>query len=186
MLVTAIDFETANSSPASVISVGLAVMEDGVIGPSFSSLIRPEPNVSTFSRWNYLVHGIRPSDVENAPSFPEVYRRMKPFLTDGIVVAHNAPFDMGCLKSSCLNTGIELPSVRYFDTVLLSRRLLPDLEHHRLNDVCDELDIPLNHHEALSDACGALMIVAKAMEMTGLYEIEELVSYFKIKLHMLR
>ena len=40
----AIDFETANSQPSSVCSVGVVVVRDGEIADTFYSLIQPEPN----------------------------------------------------------------------------------------------------------------------------------------------
>lgn len=182
MKVTAIDFETANNNPASVCSVGISVLEDGCPEETFYSLIRPESNVSRFSYFNIRVHGIRPEDTENAPEFKEVFRQMKPFLEDAVVCAHNAPFDMACLKAACLNCGIPVPHIRYFDTVALSRKMFPALERHRLNDMCDYLNIELEHHNAASDAFGCLMIVVQSMNLTGIYEIEDLLEMLKIRI----
>ena len=47
--IVAIDFETANNQMSSVCSVGIAVMEDGVVIDHYYSLIKPEENVSYFS-----------------------------------------------------------------------------------------------------------------------------------------
>ena len=185
MKVTAIDFETANSSPASVCAVGLSVLEDGMIEPVLETLIRPEKNVSAFYYGNIRIHGIRPQDVVHAPDFARVYRQMKPHLEDSLIVAHNARFDMGCLKASCLNCGIPVPSLRYFDTVELGRNVFPGLEHHRLNDLCEYLDIELEHHQAGSDAYGCLMIVARVMTLTGIYDIEEMLHQCRTRIYTL-
>ena len=166
MKVTAIDFETANGNPASVCAVGISVMEDGCAGEAYYSLIRPE-------------------DVEDAPDFRTVLKEIRPFFDDAIVCAHNARFDMGCLKAACLNCGLPVPYLNYFDTVALSRTLFPQLPHHRLNDMCSYLDIELEHHLASSDAFGCLMIVAHAMNLTGRYEIGELLSYTHVRIHSL-
>ena len=144
MIVTAIDFETANRHPASVCALGAAVLEYGSIEEKISTLICPEKNVGWFSRQNIAVHGIYPEDVKDAPTFPEVYRTLKPYLENGLVAAHNARFDMACLKEACLNCGIPLPTFRYFDTVELARRVFPHLEQHRLNDVCEHLGFDLD------------------------------------------
>ncbi len=185
MKVTAIDFETANNDPASVCSVGISVLEDGCPEEAFYSLIRPEANVSHFSRFNIMVHGIHPSDVADAPEFREVFRQMKPFLEDALICAHNAPFDMSCMKAACLNCGIPVPQIPYFDTVILSRNLFPALEHHRLNDMCSYLDIELDHHNAASDAYGCLMIVVQAMNLTGIYDIETLLDRLAVRIREL-
>jgi len=177
MKITAIDFETANGNPASVCAVGLSVMEDGAVEEeAYYSLIRPEENVFYFSPFNTGIHGIHARDVLDSPDFPDVYHHMKPFLEDALVVAHNARFDMGCLQAACDNCGIEAPALRYFDTVELSRHLFPEMPHHRLDDMCTKLNIELNHHHAGSDALGCLMIVADAMNRTGIYEPEALLK----------
>ncbi len=176
MKITAIDFETANGSPASICAVGISVMDEGSIEEGYYSLIRPEKNVSRFSKFNIGIHGIYPEDVKNAPDFRTVYRDMEPFLRDAVVCAHNASFDMGCLKAACLNCGIPVPSLRYFDTVELSRNVFPYLKHHRLNDMCDYLRVELDHHNAMSDSMGCLMIAAHVMNLTGIYDIEEMLE----------
>ena len=63
----------------------------------------------------------------------------------------------------------------YFDTVSLSRQIF-DLPSHKLNTVCQALEVSLNHHEAGSDAYGCLMIVLKAMEVLGEYDIDKLLK----------
>jgi len=185
MKITAIDFETANNKPASVCSVGLSVLEDGCIEEAYYSLIHPEHNVSWFSPHNIMIHGIRKEDTADAPEFASVYREMKPFLEDGIVCAHNAAFDMGCLKAACINCGLPVPYLRYFDTLALSRSMYPGLRHHRLNDMCDYLNIELEHHNAASDAYGCLMIVLQTMNLTGIYEIEDLLKALHVPVRML-
>ncbi len=184
--IAAIDFETANSKPASVCAVGISVMEDGAVDEKYYSLIKPEANVGWFHRGCIAVHGIYPEDVEDAPDFHEVYRHIMDELDGAIVCAHNARFDMTCLRESCLNTGRRVPNVRYFDTVELSKRIFPSLEHHRLNDMCDHLGVDLQHHNALSDSYGCLMIVVAAMNLSGIYDIEQLLEACGIPVKTLR
>lgn len=185
MKIAAIDFETANYDPASVCSVGISVMEDGCVEESYYSLIRPEANVSRFARKNIEIHGITPNDVKDAPPFEEVYKDMLRIFDGAIVTAHNARFDMGCLKAACLNTGRKVPYLEYFDTVELSRRVFPQLPHHRLNDMCDHLQIELDHHNALSDSYGCLMIVANVMNLTGIYDIREMLKECRTRIYTL-
>ncbi len=174
MKIAAIDFETANNQPASVCSIGVCIMEDGVIEDTFYTLIKPIESVSTFLYRNIMIHGIHPEDVENAPTFEEVYVKLRPMLEGNVVTAHNAPFDIGCLKAACYECGLKLPTFEYFDTVQLSRMVYPELPRHRLNDVCDYLQVELDHHNAMSDAAGCMMIVINAMNAFGEYDIYEL------------
>lgn len=185
MKLTAIDFETANSSPASVCAVGAVSMEDGVIGETFYTLIRPAGNVSYFDPFNIRIHGITPEQAAAAPSFEDAYGRLLPFLENAVVAAHNARFDMTCLKEACRSAGMQVPSLRYFDTVSLSRRMYPQLRHHRLNDMCEYLGISLDHHHAGSDAYGCLMIALNAMQQMGTFDPEEMLKAYRIRIHEL-
>lgn len=181
MKLAAIDFETANRSFASVCAVGVAIMEDGKLKAPYYSLIKPADNVCWFDDFNTRINGIRQEDVADAPSFTAVCEEVVK-LTDGaLFIAHNARFDMTCLVKTCQNLNIPVPEIFYFDTLELSRRMFPAMAHHRLNDMCNMLNIPLNHHNACSDAVGALMIVVRAMEMTGIKDIEKLLARYRIQ-----
>ena len=67
----AIDFETANGQPCSVCSVGIVIVQQGVVADSFYSLIRPEPNY--YSYFCQRVHGLSRTDTDTAPLFPDVW-----------------------------------------------------------------------------------------------------------------
>ena len=67
----AIDFETANSSRASICEAGICVVRDGSVQETRSWLVRPQGNV--YNYWNTKIHGIRPEDTDNSPGFPEVW-----------------------------------------------------------------------------------------------------------------
>lgn len=181
MKIAAIDFETANRYPSSVCAIGVAIMEDGKMEEPYYSLIRPEENVFWFDAFNTRIHGIRYDDVLDAPSFNTVYEEVSELTEGALFTAHNARFDMTCLAKTCRNVHMPVPDLMYFDTLALSRRMFPEMAHHRLNDMCERLDIPLNHHNACSDATGALMIVQRAMEMTGIWDIDQLLCHFGLR-----
>jgi DNA polymerase-3 subunit epsilon len=63
------------------------------------------------------------------------------------LVAHNASFDRGVLQRCCENYGIPAPSLPFVCTVQLARKQW-DIYPTKLPNVCDYLDIPLNHHDA--------------------------------------
>ena len=92
----AIDFETANWQQTSVCSVGIVVMNRGVIEDRFYSLIHPAPNF--YSRRNTAIHGLSREDTEEALAFPTVWREIAPMIEGIPLVAHNSMFDEGCLK----------------------------------------------------------------------------------------
>lgn len=174
MRFTAIDFETANPASQSACAVGITVFDEGEMVFSGSWLIRPHSYYNTFYSSFIDIHGIRPQDVADAPEFPEVYAEIEPWLTDTVLCAHNAGFDMKVLASCCSLYRLAIPDCAYFCTVELSRRVYPYLPHHRLNDVCEYIGIELDHHDAGSDARGCALIVANTMNLLQVYEPKEL------------
>lgn len=108
--------------------------------------------------------GISESTVARAPSFPELWKKIEPLMSDGILVAHNALFDLGVLKK-CLDDYRILwkKEAEYCCTVQMGRKLLPDMRHG-LNIMCDYYGIELDHHQADSDSMAAARILLRYME----------------------
>ena len=161
---TAIDFETANGSPASPCAVGMVRVRAGKIVDSLAFLIQPPYPNNWFHEGNIRVHGIRPSDVDGAPTMPEALDFMLRFIDSDVLVAHNAPFDMGVLRASAAAIEAPLPELQYACSLAISRKTY-SLESYRLNAVAyavghEEFD----HHDALadSDACARIIIHAAA------------------------
>ncbi|OUM41046.1 exonuclease domain-containing protein [Arthrobacter sedimenti] len=157
---TAIDFETANSKRGSVCAVGLAKVRNGVVVDTASWLIKPPHSVSEFSSMNIAVHGIRPADVQRAPSWTESLQRILVFAGDDRFIAHNASFDRSVLRGACAESGLTVPGNSFHCSVDLARRLL-DLEQNKLPDVARALGLgAFQHHDAGSDAeiCAAAVV----------------------------
>ena len=147
----AIDFETANSERSSVCSVGVVVVRGGTIVDTFYSLIQPEPNY--YNYWCSRVHGLCREDTDDAPVFPDVWAQIEPLIEGLPLVAHNRPFDEGCLKAVFRTYQMDYPDYEFYDTLWASRRLLPDLDNHRLDTVAAACGYQMeNHHHALADA----------------------------------
>ena len=147
----AIDFETANPYRSSVCSVGVVVVCAGVVVERFYRLIRPEPNY--YMSWNTRVHGITAADTDGAPRFPEVWQEVAPLVEGLPLVAHNSPFDEGCLKAAFRRYELEYPDYRFYCTCRAARRTMPQLPNHRLETVAEACGFDLRqHHHALADA----------------------------------
>ena len=99
----AFDVETPNRFNSRMSAIGIAVVEDGRIVDSFYSLVDPE---QPFDWFNTQLTGIDSEAVAGAPTFPELWERIEPILASGVLVAHNAPFDMGVLKKCLRDYGI--------------------------------------------------------------------------------
>ena len=152
------DVETPNSSNNRMSAIGIAVVEDGKLVKELSTLVNPE---TYFHPFNVQLTGITPAMAEEAPTFSELWPVLEPIFDSGLLVAHNAPFDMGvlakCLRAYCVDWRDTAP---YACTVRMGRRCYPKLPNHRLSTLCKYLSIPLEHHQAGSDsrACAQLLV----------------------------
>lgn len=156
----AIDFETANSRRTSVCSVGVVIVRGGEIAGSIYRLIRPRPNF--YSRFTTEIHGMTYEDTADAPDFPEVWAGIAPRIEGLPLVAHNSPFDEGCLRAVFQLYGMPYLEYRFFCTLRASRRVFGrELPDHRLHTVSARCGFDLqNHHHALADAeaCAAIAL----------------------------
>lgn len=177
---TAIDFETANSSRASVCAVGLVKIRDGRIDSESGGLIRPPDGYRDFSWANIGVHGITAEMVADAPSWRRAGLWIREFVGDDLLVAHNAPFDMSVLRCACATENIPVPDVDYLCTLALARRAC-DLPSNRLPAVAAEFGIAFtNHHDASADArCAGEIAVAMARRH-GHDKLEQLAQSFSV------
>ena len=159
---TAIDFETANEGRASACAVGVVRMRGGVIVESFETLLRPrELRVD----WrNQAVHGIAVERLHHAPTLADVWPQLLPYLHRQAVVAHNSAFDVSVLEYSCRDFGVPIPAFHCLCSVKLARVAWPQLERHKLDHVAAHFGIPLNHHDALSDARACAEITVRALQ----------------------
>lgn len=153
----AFDVETPNRYNNRISAIGITVIEDGEIVRSFYSLVNPEVG---FDYFNTQLTGIDEDAVADAPTFAELWDQIEPIMGSGILVAHNAPFDMSVLKKCLQAYGIGWqPTASYLCTVQMGRRLLPG-RSHGLDAMCDYYGICLNHHQADSDsrACAEILL----------------------------
>lgn len=160
MRYVAIDFETANSDAISACSVGLARMEDGQLLDSWYSLIKP-PSLY-FAAGNIAIHGIQPKDVVAKPDFSQVWPEILLFIGDDVLIAHNAPFDIGILRSLLHYYELPVPSLRYTCTVKIARKVWPQLPSHRLSYLCQHFGFSYQAHHALHDAVNCALVFHKA------------------------
>ena len=179
---TAIDFETANGSSASPCAVGLVKVVDGKIVDSWASYMQPPYPNNWFHAGNIQVHGIRPSDVIDSPTTAEVFPLMFDFIGSDVLVAHNAPFDMGVVRATASLIEFDLPSLQYACSLLVARKTY-NLESYRLSSVAyaighEEFD----HHDALADADACARIMLHAAKRAGTETLDDLLAANKLAL----
>ena len=169
--VLAIDFETANTEPASACALGATLLRGSEVVATKSARFRPY----TGQYFCFTdIHGIRWNDVRNEPHFDAVWRDFQSLWEEAdLIIAHNASFDMRVLFA-CARQGGFVPEPRWYScTVEIARSRWPEFPNHKLNTLCDELNIDLAHHNAESDATAcAAIYVAATRENTSIYIYE--------------
>ena len=141
----------AKTPPNRLIELGAYRIRGGRIVDKFVSLVNPEIPIPRFVA---TLTGISNDMVKQAPVFAEVAPQWLDFVSDSVLVAHNAPFDTSFLNHEISRV---YPGHRMVNphlcTVRLSRRALPDLSNHRLDTIASHFSIPIvSRHRAGSDA----------------------------------
>ena len=158
------DIETTGFSSVRdrIIEIGAVKVEKGEITEKFSTFVNPQRPIP-FEITNLT--SITDEMVMEYPPIETILPQFLDFVGDGVLVAHNAGFDVGFIEQNCRNQGIE-PRFTYVDTVAMARILLPTLSKYKLNVVAKALGISLeNHHRAVDDAGATAEIFVKFVQM---------------------
>jgi DNA polymerase III subunit epsilon len=148
-----VDLETtgAKAPPGRITEVGAYRVSQGRIVAEFQTLVNPEMLIPPF-----VVHltGITDAMVKAAPVFAEVADSWLDFISDAVLVAHDAQFDVRFLNHELARI---FPGQRMANpqlcTVTLSRRVVPGLLNYRLHTVAEHFSVPIyNRHRAAGDA----------------------------------
>lgn len=149
---TVIDVETPNSMNNSICSIAVLHVEDNKVTYSKEWLVKPN---ASFDNINMSINHINAKMVENAPIFPEVWKEIKHFFTNGIVIAHNAVFDLSVIDKTLNSYDIAVPITNYICTLEKSRKHITKEKYggYKLDTLCNAFQIDLdNHHDAMCDA----------------------------------
>ena len=153
------DLETtgAKTPPCRVTEIGAYKVQGGTIVDEFHTLVNPEMPIPFFIT---MLTGISDAMVKDAPKFADVADRFLKFIGDSVLVAHNAGFDMRFLNHEVSrlfdDCRVGNPSIC---TVQLSRKLLPDVDNHKLKTLAEYFSVELvNHHRANADALATAKI----------------------------
>jgi len=178
---TAIDFETANASPASACSVGLVRVRGGQVVATAGWLIRPPAGHDEFHEWNVKIHGIRSEDVATAATWREQFDRLCGFAGADVLVAHNAGFDLKVLRTASAVTDLLCPPYRSLCSLQVARKVY-DLESYRLPKAAAAAGFAeFSHHDALADARACAQIVIDAARRTGATDVDALAGGLSLR-----
>ncbi len=173
-----IDIETTGLSPNcdSIIEVAAIRYQNHQIVDTFSSLIKPDDFDEEFSENGWYLYdfiteltGITDDMLKNAEKTGKVLSKYRDFIGNNILVGHNVNFDINFLYDNFkyyLNYNF---TNNFIDTMRISRRIIPDLPHHRLQDLVKFFNIDYsNAHRAAKDCLLTAECYFKLIEMIKL------------------
>jgi len=109
------------------------------------------------------IHGITDADVRGAPSFADIAHELTSLAKGAIIVAHNAPFDIGFVRSELARAGLPSLGGPILDSLVLARAAFPGRASYSLPRLAAAFRISTaRSHRALDDAIVAAKIFVEA------------------------
>ncbi len=161
----ALDVETANADYSSICQIGIVEHRNGDQISTWSTLIDPE---TFFDPYNVEIHGVGPDRVKGAPTFGEAFPKLSELLTRKTVV-HHGHFDRTAFARCYDLHGLHPLECAWLDSTKIVRRAWPEFMQrgYGLKNLARHFAITLDHHDALSDAAAAALIVERALVESG-------------------
>lgn len=184
-----IDVETTGLDPRKghrIIEIGAIAMENNCVINEFQSLVRVNRSIPLHVS---KIHGITNEMLNDQPGPEDVFPNVKNFIAESVLIAHNAKFDIGFLRSEFNRLNLRINN-QNICTLEMSRRRCPRLPNYKLITVYRHLigmkgdmlrsgdgmrkpeegaaysrqDVKLQQHRALADA---RMVAAIWLAMEG-------------------
>jgi DNA polymerase-3 subunit epsilon len=177
-----VDLETTGGSPADcgITEIGAVKVRAGDVLGEFHTLVNPGASIPPFIQ---VLTGISDAMVATSPRVTTVLPDFLDFANGAVLVAHNAPFDIGFLKAAARATDHEWPLFGVLDTARLARQVLlrdeaPNCKLSTLARLFRATTTP--NHRALEDARATVDVLHGLIERVGTQGVdtlEELVTY---------
>lgn len=163
---TAIDVETANTDLSSICQIGLAKFTNGILVDEWMTYVNPE---DYFDSLNVSIHGISQSTVKDAPTFLDVFDKLKSFLENEVVVSHTH-FDRVSILKAIQRYNMDLINCVWLDSARVARRTWKEFswKGYGLYNICQTIGYEFNHHDALEDAKASAHILLVASKISDL------------------
>lgn len=171
-----VDLETTGGSSRmdAITEIGAVKVRGGEVLGEFSTLVDPGRSIPPQI---VLLTGITDAMVVDAPREASVVPSFLEFARGSVLVAHNAPFDIGFLKAACERLAISWPAAPVLDTVRLARTVFTrsELPSVRLGVLAAALGARVTpNHRALADAQATVDVLHALIERLGPLGVETL------------
>ena len=159
-----LDLETTGFSAKTekITEVGIMKLKNGEVIDSFSCFVNPEKHIP--QRVSEVTH-ITDEMVADSETIDKVFPKILEFIEGSVLVAHNAPFDIGFLKQNAKVLGHKF-DYTYLDTLSLAKDLFPDYKRYQLGKIAANLGIKVEvAHRALDDVDTTVKVFNVMMDM---------------------
>ncbi|MCU1588671.1 MAG: endonuclease [Frankiales bacterium] len=177
-----VDLETTGGShrDCAITEIGAVKVCGGEVLGEFQTLVNPAQSIPAFIA---VLTGITDAMVAGAPRLEEALPAFLEFAAGSVLVAHNAPFDLGFLRAACSSLGLTWPGFDSLDTARLARRVLtrdeaPDCKLSSLSRLFRTTTAP--DHRALHDARATVDVLhglIGRLGNLGVLSLEELSTF---------
>ncbi len=177
-----VDLETDGGSPADagVTEIGAVKIRGGEVEGEFQTLVRIDRPLPPFIR---ALTGITDAMLHDAPTLASALPAFLEFSRGSVLVAHNAPYDVGFLKGACARLDLTWPDPPVLDTARLARHVLTrdEVPNCKLATLARHFRAEVTpNHRALSDARATVDVLHGLMERVGnlgVHSLTELQGY---------
>lgn len=177
-----VDLETTGGSAQNceITEIGAVKVRGGEVLGEFQTLVRPAGVIPPFIA---VLTGITDAMVAGAPRLDQALPAFLEFARGAVLVAHNAPFDLGFLKAGCAQLGTPWPGHDSLDTARLARRVLTrdEAPNCKLSTLAPLFRSPTTpNHRALSDARATVDVLHGLIARLGglgVHSLEELRTF---------
>ncbi len=168
-----VDLETTGgpASQAGITEIGAVKIRGGEVQGEFATLVQPEGSIPAHIQ---VLTGITNSMVRDAPSVAGAVAAFGEFAGDAVLVAHNAPYDLGFLKAACAKHDLSWFPGRSLDTARLARVALQrgEVRNCKLATLASYFHSPVvPEHRALSDARATTHVLHCLLERVGSFRV---------------
>ena len=177
-----VDLETTGGSPhaCDITEIGAVKVRGGQVIEEFQTLVNPGARIPAFIA---VLTGITDAMVAHSPRLEQALPAFLEFSRGTVLVAHNAPFDLGFLKAGCERLALPWPAPASVDTARLARRVLtrdeaPNCKLSTLAPLFRSTTVP--NHRALSDARATVDVLHGLIARLGglgVHSLEELTTF---------
>lgn len=158
-----LDLETTGLSAKTekITEIGIMKVKNGEVLEEFCEFVNPEKPIPQRVQ---EITNITDDMVKDAPTIEEMFPKVLEFIKGTVLVAHNATFDIGFLKTVAKDLGYEF-DYTYVDTLPLARKLYPELKKHKLGKIAEYLKIKVEvAHRALDDVDTTVKVLREMMK----------------------